>query len=121
VSTHLLKFEDKITDYCLRGAFRSNPLIIVPPSSGSGSSRTFPGSCVWGGPKVSKKWNLQPHYENDADLRVLLCSHLGVKAPTLDDLLTELVLIKTNPTIAVGQIEQIYSYISEKFSGVEIR
>jgi hypothetical protein len=111
----------KVADNCLSDAFKIKPLITVPLSSLSGSTRVFPGACVWGGPQLTHKWNLQPHYENDAELRVLLCSHLDIKSPSLDDLMMELVLLKTNPATAVGQIEQIYSYISEKFSGAGIR
>jgi hypothetical protein len=70
---------------------------------------------------VTRKWNLQPHYETNIEVRDLLCSHLDIRPPSLDDLLGELILLKTNPETAVGQTEQIYSYISEKFSGPEIR
>jgi hypothetical protein len=110
----------QLADNYLRDAFRFSPLITVP-LLGSGSTRVCSTSCVWGGPRVTHKWNLQPHYETDIELRVLLCSHLDIRPPSLDDLLRELILLKTNPETAVGQPEQIYSYISEKFSGPEIR
>jgi hypothetical protein len=110
----------KLADNCLSDAFRLNPLITVPVS-GSGSIRVCSTSCVWGGPRVSHKWNLQPHYETDIELRVLLCSQLDIRPPTLDDLLRELILLKTDPEIALGQTEQIYSYMSENYSGTEIQ
>ncbi|KAE8443772.1 hypothetical protein EG329_001366 [Mollisiaceae sp. DMI_Dod_QoI] len=103
----------------VRDAFRLNPLIALPVS-GSGSIRVCSSRCVWGGPCVTHKWNLQPCYEADIELQVLLCSHLGIRPPTCDDLMDELILLKTEPQSAVGQTEQIYSYISERFSGPEI-
>lgn len=110
----------KLADNYLSDAFRLSPLITVP-LSGFGSIRVCSTACVWGGPRVSHKWDLQPHYETNIELRVLLCSHLDIKPPSLDDLLMELILLKKDPETAVGQTEQIYSYISENYSGPEIR
>ncbi len=70
---------------------------------------------------MTHKWNLKPHYETDVELRFLLSSHLDIGPPGLNDLLRELLLLKTDPAAALGHTEQIYSYISENFSGPEIR
>jgi hypothetical protein len=115
-----MEFCDKIANNCLRRAFMQNDLIAVQPSD-SGSERVSSIFCVWGGPQRKLKWNLQPHYENDTNLQILFRFYLEIKPPTFDDLLTELLWLKTSPETTIAQIEQIYSYISENFPGPEIR
>jgi hypothetical protein len=67
--------------------------------------------CVWGGPPLSLKIDLRPHYENIPHLRDLFCSTLGIKGPVWEDLVKGLEVLTWKMETTGHQVEAFYSYM----------
>lgn len=94
-------------------AFSQYRLILI--GNGPHADRMLSSECVWGGPPLTLKRNIELYYSGDDAFRVFFCSILGITTPSWHDLLNELRNLKANATTTAGQVEAVYAYMF-KFS-----
>ena len=97
----------------IRSFFSNYNLIIVP--NGDNPLRVTSIRCVWGGPPLSFKFDLRPHYQEDTLSCHLLDSILNIGAPSWTDVTENLRALATESTTTSQNVEPFYAYIFSEF------
>ncbi|KAF4630462.1 hypothetical protein G7Y89_g7676 [Cudoniella acicularis] len=91
----------------LRQNFEQHTLILIPRMA----TRLLLSQCVWGGPAVSHKTNIQSYYNDSPTLHNFFTSPLNIKGPSWDDVFRELNVLKSDSHTTASQVGAIYEYL----------
>lgn len=96
-------------------AFSQHRLILI--RNGLHADRRLSSECVWGGPPLTLKRNIELYYPGNDELRIFFCRILDIKPPSWNDLINELRDLKANVTTTAGQVEAIYAHMLASSGG----